>query len=247
MPRCTTCVKSSRTCMVQFARPLSINTSVLVSSSWPACTVKKTQLLPPSGGQTWIQARHCGILVAAPLDADISAACRCIFQPLFFLLTTGQLCGTSAFLRGVFQKPFRLPPSLLKESRSFRRLLLPFSHYSLLDRLSVLSEPLSSEPCVNQLHPEVSWPALWGTNMSQIPVRIIQMWVNLWQLFQCIPSFKAHLRMLSILSARLFVYFFGESSWGLCRKHMMVNTLWMARLTLTLRFFTLMFYWHCCG
>lgn len=160
--------------------------------------------------------------------------------------TNGQLCGTSAFLRGVFQKPFCFPPSLLKESRSFRCLLLPFSHYFLLDRLSVLSEPLSSEPCVNQLHREVSWPALWGTNMSQIPVRIIQMWVNLWQMFQCIPSFKAHLRMLSILSARLFVYRFGESSSGLRRKHMMVNTLRMARLTLTLQFFTLMSYWHCC-
>lgn len=98
-------VKSSWTCTVQFAFPFSTNTSVLVSLSWPACTVTKAQLLPPSGGQTRAQARHSAILVAAPLNADISAECRCIFQPLF-LLTNGQLCGTSAFFRGLFFASF---------------------------------------------------------------------------------------------------------------------------------------------
>lgn len=152
------------------------------------------------------------------------------------------LCGVAAVPSpGFFSSPSSLPPLCWSRLAHSGCLLLSTSHFFRLGGLLGLNVSLSSEPGLNRARAEVSWPALWGIEKKsrQIHVRTVQALVRFVAIFQlCLVVRSSHLRMLSIMSARLLANGFGESGSELCREHMMVKTTWTARLELTLQFFT---------
>lgn len=200
----------------------------------PACTVTQTQLLQLLRSQTWPQAQHSPVLIVAPLNADpphLLPWCVCR-TPSRFPPSVPVHKQTS--LRRFSLPTLGLSAALCFPPRYWRSLICSGACCSPSLTLSastdniVLSERSSSEPCLNQWHPELSWtcwPVLWGTRSQSDDYKNDQdLGEFVRVLCEVILSFKAHLRMLSMLSRCLFTDLFGEVISGLHTKRNMIVT-----------------------